>query len=198
MPSPEATISTPSPEATVTPVSTPSPTPPPTSPAPSEPVETPEPTTADTGQQSGRWTLSFDGFGPIVMSEVVPGDLQGQFDEDWECIGPVLSHPEHGAVEVWSDDGSITTPVTAIILPDDTAMTSENIRVGMTLAQVEAAYPDLARSAKPGQNDTIEVYAVDGGRLGLYFEVVNGVVAAISLQPSAAFWPASDRSCGGP
>ena len=175
------------------------PSPPPTpSPEATVGVTTADPTPVDTAQDPEQWTLSLDGIGPIRLAETVPVDLQAMFTDGWECFGPLLHHPDHGDIEIWTDEGTSDATVTAIVLSDDSTATSEGIRVGMALAEGEGAYPELTRSAEADQSDTFRIYTVDGGPISLYFEVVNGVVAAISLQPSAAFWPASDRSCGGP
>lgn len=155
-------------------------------------------------REGANWQLDLAGFGPLELHELVPAELVESFDEAWECFGPMSTLSGSGSVEIWTDDGTVATPIRAIILGDE-ATTASGIALGAPLEQLQDAYPDLRVPYDAGLQSPSEAafYSVhdDAGHDGsssLYFEVLGGEVVGISLQPSIVYWPVSDRVCGGP
>lgn len=151
------------------------------------------------------WVLTTDGFGPLELNQSVPGELRDQFDEGWECFGPQLTSASHGAIEIWTEDGTVNTEITAIILADESASTRSGASIGTSFSALRSMYPDLEGPLNSEWFQGGIYYLPDGaghdGSLSIIFEIVNDEVVGVSLQHSIllqSLSTVSDRVCGGP
>lgn len=187
------------------------------SPAPetaSAPVETNAPPSADSSEQAAPspsqptpvvdgWVLTTEGFGPLEIGGLVPEDLRADFDAGWECFGPTLVHPEHGGIEVWSEDGTVETTITGLSLADHNSSTDAGVWVGMSSEELHSTHPDLVLVPEADPLGELDVYTSDEAAEGapsIFYEVEDDAasVVGVSVQASDEYHPVSNRVCGGP
>lgn len=149
-----------------------------------------------------RWTLTTDGFGPIEIGKSVPEEVRDAFDAGWECFGPTMVHPKHGGIEIWSQDGTVDTTVTALNLADHNAIIDTGAWVGMSNDELQRLLPDLAEVSDADPAAEVVVYrnaADDNDAVSIFYEVEDesNSVVGISAQPHEEYQPVSNRVCGG-
>lgn len=152
-------------------------------------------------KKSSPWVLTHTGFGPLTFGEEVPGSWRGKFEPGSECFGDTLQHSKYGTVEIWSEDGTVNTQVTALILADKKARTKSGVHIGTTLASVKKKHGNLKKVAEDDWSGIARYESRQkssgAGSLSQYFEVLDGKVIGISLEPSGERYIQSDRICGG-
>lgn len=149
------------------------------------------------------WVLTTAGFGPLEVGGLVPEDLRAEFDAGWECFGPTMVHPEHGGIEVWSEDGTVETVITALSLADHNSSTESGVWVGMPSEELLRLHPELVLVPQADPLGELDVYtsgdAADAG-ISIFYEVEdeNASVVGVSVQADDDYHPVSNRVCGGP
>lgn len=181
-----------------------------------EPATTAEqPSTSDGGEQEqetplatrssqpadadpGSWLLSPDGWGEINVGGAVPEGLRDSFTPAQECLGPTYRMGSVDLVEVFTEgDDQLDQPVTYIAASGQSPVkTIGGISVGSPESEIKLGHPQAQQREGQWTQTGITVYEDRGMPNSLWFEVVDGAVSAISVQPTEGFLPVSwSRDC---
>jgi hypothetical protein len=178
------------------PVASPTPSAPGTSSTPSsaQVVETPDPTPTPTEPQRrpydpadpGTWTISGAEVGPIALGGNVDAELDDvlhAYDRtpaDAQCPSPNTTFFERsGAVPltVQNQDGIVTGVAIGLLSPigphalDANPTTAEGVGISSSLADLRAAYPDLASVGSPGTDGAFSQWSVQRDGRFITFEM---------------------------
>lgn len=169
--------------------------------ASTSPAASPEPAASTTvaSADMSEWTLTTAGWGPVRLGSPLPANLRGQLTPSWECVGPIIKDKRgNELMEFWDKaeaDGSGNITVLHIVSPS--VSTRSGIKQGDTLAKVKQTYPKLERFHWK-QDYVEEIHVLRDDATGLFFEVTDGVVEHISVQPISKFYPFELQICGSP
>jgi hypothetical protein len=159
-------------------------------------VATPTPTAtpAPTRPELGELTLSPDGLGPLVVGAVVPDQPSDVAVVSWDqaaCAGGgewVANYPS-GPVTGGTDapfsfpSAKKTDPIGFMTVWSSEIKTGSGVGVGSTVAELQAAYPDLNA---PIHAEASDLYVVTGSTGELVFEVATRVPANFPVWTKSA------------
>lgn len=146
-------------------------------------------TAASTTESAGdpaQWVLTPEGFGEVKLGSPVPEGYT--LEPETECTGQQLMTSDgKPAVEVWTaENGEVTT-----IEATEAVATDKGVKIGDEASAVAGAYPD----AKAQELSGIEAHVLSADNRALVFEVVDGKVAHISVQPLAGLHSVAAIEC---
>lgn len=179
-PSPTPTVTTPT--TTATPAPSPTPT------ADPEPAPAPDPVNDPADPTS--WIISYAGVGPIAVGGTL-GDVATTLGRTPETCRAGVDYYDLGVVGVTAvsgiDESDPAAPIVVVRVgsvdgPDATALqphTDRGIVVGSTLAELQAAYPEL--EAYPGPQNATAYRALADGRSIHFEDFGTGQVQMISV-----------------
>ncbi|WP_129586680.1 hypothetical protein [Microterricola viridarii] len=147
-------------------------------------------------EDPSSWLIGFDGIGPVAqggpIAEVRPAMAAFVEDElpEW-C--PAARFKHDGALTLvahLSDDFSTVTGMSlsgwdsSMDVSNSSPHTAEGIRIGSSLAELLAAYPDIAKSGEyGGGEDPTLFYAVPGdARVWIVFSLYDDTVRGIFVR----------------
>lgn len=178
------------PSATPTPVPSPTPTATPVDPVPVDPTDPADPAT---------WTIGFGGIGPITLGSTFEEqkaaltaftDTTDPLCTEWQLN---LEQPDAPTLLLNGADGASHTITTVTVVaegPNATVpaarspRTVAGIGIGSTLAEAQAAYPDLKQTGAYGDGSISTYYGItDGSGTWIAFNVIDGAIQRIQVGP---------------
>lgn len=175
------------PSATPTPVPSPTPTATPVDPVPVDPTD------------PATWTIGFGGIGPITLGSTFEEqkaaltaftDTTDPLCTQWQLN---LEQPDAPTLLLNGADGASHTITTITVVaagPNATVpaarspRTVAGIGIGSTLAEAQAAYPDLKQTGAYGDGSISTYYGItDGSGTWIAFNVIDGAIQRIQVGP---------------
>ena len=169
-PSPAPTVTV-TPTPTRTPTAAPTPTATPTAaPAPAPAPPPPAAPAIDLADPS-TWTIDFSGIGPMKFAGSL-ADLESQLPDFESCRDGVDLFFDNSLVAALEGSGSIGLVLVQKRLENGAPRTAAGITIGSTIAELQAAYPDLVTYQKSFNEQT--AYSITDGQTWIHVDPYSG------------------------